>query len=177
MAVYTISKIAKEFGLSRTTLIYYDSIGLLKPARSEKKYRIYSESDKKRLEHICTYRDMGLPLKEIQILLSESDTQFINILENHLSVLSDKIRQLRKQQHSIVKLLQDKSLLKHTGVMDKETWVSILRASGMSDKDMDNWHRAFELQSPQAHQEFLISLGLGKAEIELIRRDARNELE
>ncbi len=64
--MYTIRKLAAEFGLSRSTLLYYDSIGLLKPSsRSESGYRQYSEGDNKQLRQICTYRQMGLQLKEL----------------------------------------------------------------------------------------------------------------
>ena len=53
--MYTIGKLAKKFDLSRSTLLYYDSIGLLKPSsRTESEYRQYSEDDAARLEQICT---------------------------------------------------------------------------------------------------------------------------
>ncbi len=171
MKTYSINKLGRQFGLSRSTLLYYDSIGLLSPSiRSEKNYRIYTESDRERLQHICIYRDMGLPLKEIQMLLSVSEKSFIRILENHLSVLSDRIHTIRKQQHTIVNLLKEKRLTEHSGVMDKQTWISILKASGMDEKDMDKWHEEFEKQSPQSHHDFLVSLGLEDEEIAVIRK-------
>jgi len=171
---YSIGILAKQFGLSRSTLLYYDSIGLLKPsARSENWYRLYTESDKKRLQQICTYRDMGLPLKEIETLLSETEVSFVTILENHLSVLSEKIKVIRQQQQSIVTILKRKKQIEHAGVMDKQTWISILKASGMNEADMDKWHEEFEKQSPQAHHDFLVSLGIGKEEIDIIRKIKR----
>ncbi len=37
----TVGKLAEDFGLSRSTLLYYDRIGLLQPAaRTEKGYRV-----------------------------------------------------------------------------------------------------------------------------------------
>jgi hypothetical protein len=39
----TIGRLAERFGLSRSTLLYYDSIELLSPsARSDANYRLYS---------------------------------------------------------------------------------------------------------------------------------------
>jgi len=65
--MYSISKIAQEFDLSRSALLYYDSIGLLKPSsRSQSGYRQYSKEDKNKLQQICAYRQMGLSIKEIQ---------------------------------------------------------------------------------------------------------------
>lgn len=43
-----------------------------------------------------------------------------------------------------------------------------MRAAGMSDGDMRNWHREFETREPLAHQEFLESLNLDTDEISRI---------
>jgi hypothetical protein len=43
----------------------------------------------------------------------------------------------------------------------------------MDDAEMQRWHEAFERQSPEAHRDFLESLGLPVAEIRRIRRAAR----
>jgi DNA-binding transcriptional MerR regulator len=65
--MHTVGKLAKEFGLSRTTLLYYDEIGLLVPTeRSASNYRLYSESDRTRLANICRFRETGLSLLEIK---------------------------------------------------------------------------------------------------------------
>ena len=99
----SIGKLARAFGLSRSTLLYYDSIGLLKPSgRSESRYRQYSEEDKNRLEQICTYRQMGVSLEEIKQLLEMPESRAEAILEEHLVRLSAQIRLLRKQQQAIV---------------------------------------------------------------------------
>jgi hypothetical protein len=45
-----------------------------------------------------------------------------------------------------------------------------MRAAGMSDGDMRNWHCEFETREPLAHQEFLESLNLDSDEIRRIRR-------
>ena len=64
----TVGRLAKRFGLSRSTLLYYDSIGLLRPTgRSAKGYRLYSEDDAARLEKICLYRQTGLSLDEVLV--------------------------------------------------------------------------------------------------------------
>ena len=48
-----------------------------------------------------------------------------------------------------------------------------MRASGMSELDMHNWHAQFEKMEPQAHQEFLESLGISPAEIDKIHQFSR----
>ena len=47
--VTTITRLAKQFKLSRSTLLYYDRIGLLRPSgRSPSNYRLYTGSDRQR---------------------------------------------------------------------------------------------------------------------------------
>jgi len=61
----TVSQLAKLCGLSRTTLLYYESIGLLSPAcRSDSNYRRYSTEQLERLRTICAYRNAGLRLSD-----------------------------------------------------------------------------------------------------------------
>lgn len=57
--------------------------------------------------------------------------------------------------------------------MDKDSWVQLLRATGLSDDDMDRWHAEFERLAPEAHQDFLESLDIGVREVATIRAQAR----
>ena len=43
---YSVSRLGRRYGLSRSTLLYYDRIGLLSAsARSAAGYRVYGERD------------------------------------------------------------------------------------------------------------------------------------
>ena len=54
----TIGKLSKVFGFSRSTLLYYDKIGLIRPsARSKSGYRLYNDKDVSRLEQIIILRN------------------------------------------------------------------------------------------------------------------------
>ena len=171
----TISALARESGLSRSTLLYYDRLGLLRPAgRSRSGYRIYSPPELERLEQICLYRQMGIPLKEIRKLLDCSGgNAAIEILQKRLRNLNREIANFRKQQRYILELLKQKQLQQGVDMINKERWVDIMRAAGLSDQDMQNWHRQFEKMEPEAHQEFLESLGIKTEEIAGIREWSR----
>src|ERR1017187_2491182 len=66
----TVTKLARACKLSRSALLYYESIGLLpRPRRTGGNYRTYSEKDVERLRQICVYRDAGAPLKDIRSIL------------------------------------------------------------------------------------------------------------
>lgn len=175
----TISQLAKRFDLSRSTLLYYDSIGLLTPSlRSRANYRLYSNEDVERMERIDLYRKAGLPLKAVARILDSGQSAATELLGLRLEALNDEIRTLRRQQQMIVDLLQSEVALRQTRTLDKDGWVAILRATGLSDDDMLRWHIEFERLTPQAHQDFLESLGLEDDEIERIRqwsREARTD--
>ena len=58
-------------------------------------------------------------------------------------------------------------------MITKDKWVSIMRAAGMSEPDMNRWHMEFEKHAPAEHQEFLEFLHLGADEIARIREWSR----
>ncbi len=168
--MYTISQVAKRSHLSRSTLIYYDKIKLLQPSvRGDNHYRLYHDQDIKKLERICCLREVGISLKQIQVILHTEETTLIQILNQRLMDLNQEIQTLRNHQRLIVKLLGSKNLLKCTRSMNKETWVKLLRSAGLDDEGMKKWHQEFEKNAPDAHQDFLESLGIEPSEIKKIR--------
>jgi MerR family transcriptional regulator, thiopeptide resistance regulator len=173
----TISALTKVSGLSRSSLLYYDRLGLLKPSgRSRSGYRQYSQAEVERLEQICLYRQIGIPLKEMKKLLDKSrPIVTVSILQRRLRVLGREIANLQKQQQCIVQLLQQKQLQQGAEMINKDRWVEIMRAAGFKEQDMYNWHKQFEKMEPEAHQEFLESLGINSAEIQKIRERSRQQ--
>jgi DNA-binding transcriptional MerR regulator len=174
--VWTISALAKKSGLSRSALLYYDRLGLLEPPkRSRAGYRLYSDAEIKRLEQICLFRQMGISLKEMKKLLEKPGKSFsAGILQRRLRVLGNEIANLRRQQYCILKMLKLKPLKQGVEMINKERWVEIMKAAGLDEKDMRQWHIQFEKMEPEAHQEFLESLGLQETEIKKIRKWSRS---
>ena len=169
--MYTVGQLAKLFGLSRSTLLYYDEIGVLSPsARSASNYRLYSDDDVRRMERINVYREAGLPLDAISRLLREDSDSVPAVLERHLQKLSREIARLRDQQHLIGALLGNAQMLRGSRSLTKDQWVALLASTGMSEEGMRKWHAEFEKNFPEAHQDFLESLGISKDEIAVIRK-------
>jgi len=168
--MFTIGQVAKKYTLSRSALIYYDTIGLLTPSgRSASNYRLYSENDLKKMDRIQLYRSAGLSLESIASLLEKENSDLNSTLENRLLTINGEIQKFRNQQKVILKILENESLERHSRVITKAIWVSMLRAAGLDDAGMENWHREFELTSPEAHQDFLESIGIDEDEIKAIR--------
>lgn len=174
--MFTIGQVAKKYSLSRSTLIYYDNIGVLTPSgRSESNYRLYSDSDLEKMDRIQLFRSAGLPLDAITLLLGTQGGELAVSLENRLDSINGEIQDLRNQQQVILNLLENKDLAQNSRVLTKETWVSMLRAAGLDEAGMRNWHMEFETTSPEAHQDFLESIGIESDEIAAIRNWSKAE--
>lgn len=178
--LWRISALAKCFGLSRSTLLHYDQIGLLKPSqRNEKGYRYYNQHDYQRLKSIKLYREAGLSLDDIAQLLEQQvpgqeSPLSVRLLEQRLAQINTEIQQFRTQQRLIIELLGGHSQLRQQTLLDKQSWVKLLRDSGMDEDAMWQWHANFESAMPQQHQDFLASLGIASEEIQQIRQHARS---
>ncbi len=170
----TVSQLARRCGLSRTALLYYESIGLLAPAaRSDSNYRRYSEKDLRRLQQICAYRDAGLKLEDIRAILDRPEDDASSVLKRRLIEINGEIETLRNHQRAILKLLQSYDFNERTDMNTKEKWVSVMKAAGFTEADMQRWHAAFEKSAPEEHQEFLEFLHIPKGEIVTIREWSR----
>ena len=164
----TVSALAKKFGLARSTLLHYHRIHLFKPSgRSPGGYRIYGPEAVARLARICELRQAGLPLRTIRRVL-EAQTPLAEVLEEQISVLNRRVSQLRVQQRVVLSLLE-LTARQPKRTLSRETWTDMFRAIGMSDEEMRQWHANFEKNMPEAHADFLHSLGLDGEEIGRIR--------
>ena len=165
-----VSEIARRSGLSRTTILYYESCGLLKPAlRTSARYRLYGERELRILDQIRLYRSVGMSVRDIRLLLGSPENDAALLLKRRLRELEVEIGELRRHQAAILRLLRSKDILRRTKDMTKEKWVSIMKSAGFSEDDMHRWHREFERAAPDDHQEFLQYLHIPEKEISSIR--------
>jgi len=168
--MYTISRLASEFGLSRSTLLYYDTIGLLTPAeRSISGYRLYSETDRSRLGAICSLREAGLGIEDIKTILAAAENDTVMVLQRRLMEVGAEIRNLQTKQRLLAGMLRISGEGGPCSAIDKDMFVAMLRAAGMDDAAMKRLHEEFERRAPEAHHTFLLSLGISEKEAHLIR--------
>ena len=169
----TVTRLARRCGLSRSTVLYYESIGLLRAsARSPGNYREYSEKDAERLRQICAYRHAGLSLADIRSVLGAASSKAAAVLERRLVELDGEIEALRDHQRAILRLLGHKSFRRNQ-MVTKEKWVAIMKGCGFTEAQMHAWHVEFERAAPDEHQEFLEFLHISTEEIRRIREFSR----
>jgi DNA-binding transcriptional MerR regulator len=166
----TVTKLAESCGLSRSTVLYYESIGLLRASsRSAANYRRYTDKDAARLRQICIYRDAGLKLTDIRALLDRAENDPSSVLKRRLVEINNEIERLRDHQRAILQLLRTKNSLWRMKDMQKDKWVAIMKAAGFEEADMRRWHAEFEKADPAEHQQFLEYLHIAPEEIAKIR--------
>ena len=71
---WTITELAKEFGVTQRTLRFYEEHGLLAPERRGTQ-RIFRTGDRVRLELVLRGKRLGFPLDEIKKIVGMYDTE------------------------------------------------------------------------------------------------------
>lgn len=70
---FTVSQVSRLAHVTVRTLHHYDEIGLLIPTqRTDKRYRLYSEADLRRLQQILLFKQLGFSLDAIASLIDEA---------------------------------------------------------------------------------------------------------
>jgi MerR family transcriptional regulator, thiopeptide resistance regulator len=168
--MYRITELARKFGLSRSTLLYYDPIGLLAPSlRSLANYRSYSAADRDRLESICALKRAGLDINGIRTVLAATDNDTSSVLQRRLQGIAAEIQALQTKQRLLAGMLRLTGEGGPKSSVDKEMFVEMLRAAGMDDEAMEQLHVEFERRAPEAHHNFLLLLGIPEQEAFTIR--------
>ena len=95
---YTISELAKEFGLTTRTMRFYEEKGLISPRREGQK-RLYSSADRVRIKLILRGKRIGMSLAECVEVIDMYDPEHNNADQLH-SLISNvqNRRQLLEQQ-------------------------------------------------------------------------------
>ncbi|NVJ60021.1 MAG: MerR family DNA-binding transcriptional regulator [Gammaproteobacteria bacterium] len=105
---YTISELAKEFGVTTRSIRHYEEYGLIDPERRGT-YRVYTAKNKTRLQLILRGKRIGFSLAEIKEIIDlyqfphgeEKQTEFL------LSKIALRRDQLNQQLHDIKSMLNE----------------------------------------------------------------------
>ena len=93
----TIKETEEKSGLARANIRYYESEGLLDPARRPNGYRDYSEEDLLTLLRVRLLRSLGLSLEDIKAV-RDGDLPLPEALERHLDELAGEQVTLSKAE-------------------------------------------------------------------------------
>ena len=87
---HRIGEFAELAGVTVRALHHYDRIGLLKPQRSASGTRLYSRKDLECLEQIAALKFLGIPLREIKLLLKHGPLTLSDSLHVQRQALTEK---------------------------------------------------------------------------------------
>lgn len=142
----TISELATSVGLSRSTLLYYEKLGLLKGKRQANGYRVYSDADRQRLILLQQLQAGALSLKECQACLDGKIDQ---------DLLRQRFEALRSE-------------------LENKTRSLSLLAALLGEGGLREWHESIEQQAPDLHRQWLITQGFSSdeaARVALLSKD------
>lgn len=92
-AAFVISVAARLLGVHEQTLRYYERAGLVEPARSKGRIRLYSLHDLERVRQIRRLTDdMGVNLAGVEVIMRLTDR--IRELEGHIDELEAEVGRL-----------------------------------------------------------------------------------
>jgi len=95
-AAFVISVAARLVGVHEQTLRYYERAGLVEPARSKGRIRLYSLHDLERVRQIRRLTDeMGVNLAGVEVIMRLTD--HIRALEERIGELESDVRRLRSR--------------------------------------------------------------------------------
>jgi DNA-binding transcriptional MerR regulator len=135
---FTITDLAREFGLTTRAIRFYEDQGLLHPRRVGRS-RVYTNRDRVRLKLTLRGKRLGLSLSEIRELLDMYDAakggrgqieRFLEVLQKRRSALEQQredieavlgeISSFEQQCHELLQKKRAASSKKRTGNKDPE---------------------------------------------------------
>lgn len=105
-----ISEFSSLAGVSIRTVHHYEEIGLIPPAKRRGKYRVFSETDLKRMEFIKRCKALGLSLKEVGELIHVFDQPAGERCKGTIKAVQQKkaevVQELKTKQDQLKRLEQ-----------------------------------------------------------------------
>lgn len=108
-----IGQVARQSGVPAKTIRYYESIGLITPARrSESGYRTYDGRDVETLRFVLRARRLGFPVNDVAKLLAlwqdkqRSSAEVKKLASRHLVEIDTKIAELAAMKATLTDLIE-----------------------------------------------------------------------
>lgn len=113
-----LNKIAKEVGMTKRAIKYYEEKGLLSIKKDDNGYRNYTQEDVETLKKISIYRKLGISIDDIKKLLETDDKKLL------LSIYNQKLQEKQLQESELEALkefIDDGDHDKANELLDYET--------------------------------------------------------
>lgn len=125
---FSIGEVARQQNISRQTLLFYDRIGLFRPAYvdPDNGYRYYSAEQLEYLDTICIMKRIGFSLEEIRTHMKSYDlAQSVAALRRQSTEIDRQIRELQmiksRVEHRCAQLEHAAAIRTHSTSVTVET--------------------------------------------------------
>ena len=98
----TVGEVSTLLGVSVRALHHWDETGLVHPSRrSVAGYRLYCEADIMRIQQVLVYRQTGMNLADIKMVLDEPETDAMTHLRRQRELVQGQVSHLQQMLSSI----------------------------------------------------------------------------
>ena len=107
-----IGEVAAATGLPAKTIRYYESVGLIDPARSGGNYRLYDARDVATLRFVQQARTLGFSVKEVAALVAlwrdkrRASADVRRLAAAHLDDIDERIADLQRIRRTLEGLME-----------------------------------------------------------------------
>lgn len=100
-----VGDVSRLTNISIRMLRHWDEMGLVSPQRDWNGYRLYSDSDLRRLRRLLLYRELGIPVPRIKQLLDAKPSEVIRELADRRGQLARKAEHINQALADIDRLM------------------------------------------------------------------------
>jgi len=102
-----VGQVAARLDVTVRTLHHYHEVGLVCPStRSPAGYRLYTDEDLARLQHVVVYRRLGFSLEEIVLLLDDPAPDLLAHLRRQRAAVQTRLEETRRLLAAIDRALE-----------------------------------------------------------------------
>ncbi|MFE3544551.1 MerR family transcriptional regulator [Nocardia sp. NPDC059177] len=103
----TVGAAADLLGVTTRTLHHWDAVGLVRPSdRTAAGYRLYTAADLARAQRVIVYRELGVPLDEIGVLLDATTGEGLATLRTQRAQLRARIDRLQQMAGAVDRMIE-----------------------------------------------------------------------
>lgn len=111
-----INEVVNIVGLSRKSIRYYESEGLLNPKRNKNNdYRIYTEEDIKKLKIIKFLRELDVSIKELK-LLNKNQITLQDCMADRISKIKEQEKNYNKVKNMCIEISKSKDTFNNINI-------------------------------------------------------------
>ena len=129
----SVNEFSKFSGIEKTTLRYWDEIGLFSPAKRDpnNNYRYYSPDQFIAVHFVTVLSELNIPLKAIDAMKNERNPKsIIQLIEHHEKLLDQEMRKLQ-ERYSVIHERRS-SILEGIKALKNESSISVMRMEEMA---------------------------------------------